>query len=639
MTTQFHYCIMSVTLFSISMYLIILYNHLQFDIKRLPHLINSITTVSLFCVYFAIVLIFKGILVMKFAMLIKNSAILGLFLLTSLSLILFISFVFIWYLPKRQSLTLKDYISALLIGSLALFMPLEPIRYFYYILVIFYATISLLFITRALHFKKKSQNVGLIYIGAGAVGVTMGTILSFIFDTYYLHFFTQAIMTFVLLGCFLYFSHYFNVEVQEGDERLQQLAITDNVTGISNQNAFELDLKLLTSSAYLGMFNINHFMGYNNLLGFERGNELLRDIATTVDQLLPDSIRLYRHYSDKFILMTTSSHPDVIYDVIRTINTTFEHKSFQGISISAYYGIYHWHPHSDAHEENAASRAITALEIASSIAKNQIPQLYEYQTEDYHYYIHNTEMEIQLKHAIDQQQFELYYQPQVHHLPPHDICSFEALIRWKYNGEWISPDQFIPIAERNGWMHSLTAFVLKQTISDMDTYPIFQGKKVAINLSADQLVDTALLETIEQAVQHSNISPSSIIFEITETSLFNDVTKVSTTLQHLKKLGFEISLDDFGTGYSSIYRFAKLDIDEVKFDKVFIKDLPDKKIYTTLQKSAELFKSFNMRLVIEGIETTEQMMAIQALPIDVLQGYYFHRPMPVHELNKLPVHS
>ncbi len=631
MTNQFQYCIMSVTLFSITMYVIILYNHIQFDIQQLSQLISSMTNVSLFCVYFAIVLVFKGLIQLKFHTLFNNSALMGLFLLTALSLILFLAFVFIWYLPTRILLTKKDYIRALLTGALALFMPLKPIRYFYYILVICFFVISILFVVRALHYKKKAQNTGLIYIGAGSVGISFCAVLSVLFDTYYLNLFNQAIMTFVLLGCFLYFSHNFNREAQAGTHRLQQLAITDAVTGIRNQNAFELDLSEL-SFAYLCMFNINHFMGYNNLLGFERGNELLRDIATTVNNLLPDSIRIYRHYADKFILLSTSSHVDVILDIIQVINTTFEQKSFQGITISAYYGIYHWHPNRDSDEDGAASHAITALEIASSIAKERTPQLYEYQKEDYHYYIHETEMEIQLKHAIQNRTFELYYQPQVHHKAPHDICSFEALIRWKYNGKWIAPDHFLPIVEKNGWMHTLTSFVIDQAMYDITRYDLFNDKKVAINLSADQLVDAALIETIENAVRRLRISPSSIIFEITETSLFNDVEKVSTTLHHLKELGFEISLDDFGAGYSSIYRFATLDIDEVKFDKVFTHDLSDEKIYITLQKSAELFKSFNLRLVLEGIETPEQLQAISQIPIDVLQGYYFYRPMPIKEL-------
>lgn len=156
---------------------------------------------------------------------------------------------------------------------------------------------------------------------------------------------------------------------------------------------------------------------------------------------------------------------------------------------------------------------------------------------------------------------------------------------------------------------------------------------MSINLSSIQLVESNFIVNITSLLEQYAINPEEIVFEITETALLYDLKKVEETIQTIKQLGYEISLDDFGTGYSSLNRFSKLNFDEVKFDRFFINDLyNDEKLKIIFSKSIELFNLFNLRIVVEGVENSEQEAILDLFAIDVYQGYYYAIPMPLESL-------
>ena len=233
--------------------------------------------------------------------------------------------------------------------------------------------------------------------------------------------------------------------------------------------------------------------------------------------------------------------------------------------------------------------------------------------------------------AIDLKKFRVFYQPQYdrHKL---EIHSFEALIRWNDGERMIAPNEFIPLAEKKGFMGAITRQVIDIVFRDVSTIDLFDERSVAINLSTDQLVEDAFLDYVTEMKQTYALDTKRIVFEITETSLFQDIEKVNFTLSTLKKMGFQISLDDFGAGYSSLFRISEHDIDEVKFDKSFLEDIENPKTYAIMKKTAELFNSFGIRMVAEGVEKKEQLEVISGFMIDLYQGYYLCRPLPVDEL-------
>jgi len=184
-----------------------------------------------------------------------------------------------------------------------------------------------------------------------------------------------------------------------------------------------------------------------------------------------------------------------------------------------------------------------------------------------------------------------------------------------------------------GLISKLSYNVIETVFSSIYHLKWNQGRKVSINLSSIQLVESDFLTILKTLLNRYSINTHDIVFEITETALLYDLKKVEETIRTIKTLGFEISLDDFGTGYSSLNRFAQLNFDEVKFDRFFINDLQnDEKLMLVFSKTVELFNLFKMRIVVEGVENVAQESILDAFEIDIYQGFYYSKPMSLEHL-------
>jgi diguanylate cyclase (GGDEF)-like protein len=243
-------------------------------------------------------------------------------------------------------------------------------------------------------------------------------------------------------------------------------------------------------------------------------------------------------------------------------------------------------------------------------------------------------LELDLRRAVANQEFELYYQPQVD-AQTEAVTGCEALLRWRHPTRgMVSPNDFIAVAEEIGVIVPLGAWVIQQACRDAATWPNQIG--VAVNLSSQQFKGMALVQTVISALAAASLSPLRLELEITESVLLADSESTLATLRHLRALGVRIAMDDFGTGYSSLSYLRSFPFDKIKIDRSFIKDISEKSDCSAIvQAVAGLGAALGMITTAEGVETVEQLGQIRSLGCTEVQGYFFGRPRPANELADL----
>lgn len=240
----------------------------------------------------------------------------------------------------------------------------------------------------------------------------------------------------------------------------------------------------------------------------------------------------------------------------------------------------------------------------------------------------------QLRRAIDHNELQLYFQPQLH-LSTGKVTGVEALARWpRAEGDWIPPDTFISIAESTGLITDLTDWVILQSLDALE-HCLQQGQKLclSINLSAKDLLRADLAERITHQVSIRGVPVDLLAFEITESTLIQDWARTTQTLTQLREAGFAISLDDFGTGYSSLAYLDSLPIDCLKIDRRFVSPLDhDDQNHAMVHTIIQLASNLGIATLAEGVETEAAAIRLKELGCDSIQGYWLARPMPLEEL-------
>ncbi len=239
-------------------------------------------------------------------------------------------------------------------------------------------------------------------------------------------------------------------------------------------------------------------------------------------------------------------------------------------------------------------------------------------------------LENDLRKAVDRIEFELYYQPQID-AKSNTIMGAECLLRWHHpeNG-FVSPEYFVPIAENMGLIVPIGNWVLHEACMQASHWVknVNSELKVSVNVSARQFTDDGLKDAIVSALSISGLNPKNLILEITESMLMGDVEHNAKILNEIKSLGVSFSLDDFGTGYSSLSYLKKLPIDELKIDRSFLTDVPDSDDDNAIVKAIiALAHSLGQTVVAEGVENKEQLEFLKKLECDIIQGYYFSKPL------------
>ncbi|MBE9225115.1 EAL domain-containing protein [Phormidium sp. LEGE 05292] len=246
--------------------------------------------------------------------------------------------------------------------------------------------------------------------------------------------------------------------------------------------------------------------------------------------------------------------------------------------------------------------------------------------------IERLQLETDLRRAIERKEFQVYYQPIVS-IKNGKLIGFEALVRWHHSTRgWVSPGEFIPIAEETGLISLIDRYVLREACQQMviwkHKFPEKFPLTISVNLSAAQLAQLGLIERIDQILQETGINRESLKIEITESNLTENCASEIVMLQQLKTLGIQLSIDDFGTGYSSLARLHQLPIDTLKIDRSFINQMVcDNESLEIVRTIISLAHILQMDVIAEGVETTEQLLQLQSLECEYSQGFLFSRPV------------
>jgi EAL domain-containing protein (putative c-di-GMP-specific phosphodiesterase class I) len=243
--------------------------------------------------------------------------------------------------------------------------------------------------------------------------------------------------------------------------------------------------------------------------------------------------------------------------------------------------------------------------------------------------IHNRlQMEVSLKKALRNKLFDLYLQPQVDSISER-VVSAEALIRWKSDDGYISPNIFIPIAEEMGLMEELGIWIIDEAVRHVKRIKdLGYCCPIAINISVKQM-NERLVDKFTQLLETDQISAKDVSIEITETKLMEYIETQSIILNRISKLGIHIALDDFGTGYSSMNYLQKLHFDKLKIDKHFIDFLNDPKQKGLVKSMILMGHEMGYETIVEGVETVDQFEVLKSMDVNIIQGWYFSKALPV----------
>jgi EAL domain-containing protein (putative c-di-GMP-specific phosphodiesterase class I) len=248
-------------------------------------------------------------------------------------------------------------------------------------------------------------------------------------------------------------------------------------------------------------------------------------------------------------------------------------------------------------------------------------------------------LESDLRHAVNNSQFEVHYQPIV--LLASGMCvGFESLIRWQRNGEYVSPATFIPLAEEVGLIEPLGTWVLREACRTFaDWQHRFPGRLdyITVNVSSRQLAHQNFLSVVASAVHDAGLRPSELRLEITETALMENPKIAAELLRELRDFGVKIYLDDFGTGYSSLSHLHKLPVDALKIDRSFVKSLLRSDRPAIVESILALARTLNTSVVAEGIESDVQALELERLGCTHAQGYLFAKPLAMSAVEELLV--
>lgn len=383
------------------------------------------------------------------------------------------------------------------------------------------------------------------------------------------------------------------------------------------------------------LIEIENFKDIYEALGRNSSDLVLKQISTRLQGVSLERDDIAKIDGNVFgVLLSARSDVDRAKEFAKQIQKTMESPFIvDGLQVAIHsdVGIVHFPEHGED-VDMLVQRAGVALRIAQKSVKG-------YATYDPSFDKH-TPLRLtlisELRHAIERDGLELYYQPQVS-IRTAEICGVEALLRWNHPVHgFISPDEFVPIAERNRMIRPLTQWVLRRAFRDCANWHK-QGLalNVSVNLSAKDLHDPELPDLISGVAVAAGIKPAWIILEITEGSVMSDPERALEVIKRLFEMGYHFSIDDFGTGYSSLAYLKKLPLAEIKIDKAFVMDILTSENDAAIVKATiNLGHNLGLLVTAEGVESKEAMASLKEYGCDVAQGFFFSKPMPVKSFNQ-----
>lgn len=418
-------------------------------------------------------------------------------------------------------------------------------------------------------------------------------------------------------------------KTRKQEATIRRLAITDSLTGLANRQQMQDQLERLLAEQHpqgsgcaLMMLDLDGFKGVNDTLGHPVGDKLLVQVAARLSSVISDTGIVGRLGGDEFqILIPGSPDEDGLSElgsrIIAELSEPYWVEDFS-ITISCSIGV------SLAGVGETSEALVRNADIALYAAKESGRANCRFFEEGMLAKARKRKkLEDNLRVALHSGQLQLLYQPVVA-TRSQKLTGFEALIRWRHPAEgYISPSDFIPVAEDSGLIHQIGDWVIRTAIEAIASLP--DDLRVAVNVSAVQFLNPALLATLANALAESQIDPSRLELEITESVFLDSAAKPQQTFRALKNLGIRLALDDFGTGYSSLSYLQDTPFDKIKIDRSFIKGAVDPRSRNAaiIESIVGLSRALNMETTAEGLEHQDEIDLIRKLGCSHVQGYVY----------------
>ncbi len=426
---------------------------------------------------------------------------------------------------------------------------------------------------------------------------------------------------------------------------IRHQASHDQLTGLANKLLFNEKLSLAVINAHQNteilsviFLDLDGFKNVNDTLGHAVGDQLLKAVAGRLTSCLRAGDSIARWGGDEFtLLLYNISCPqdatDTCKRILKSLCTPFRFDQ-QELYIKASLGIA-LAPYDGEDAETLLKNADAAMYKAKQKGRNN----YQFYTSAIgNKASERLKLENNLYKALENSEFLLHYQPQID-INTGKIVSVEALVRWEHPERgFMTPDQFIPLAEETGLICQIDEWVLRTACLQNRAWQLLglPPMRVGVNLSARQFQQNNTVKTIAQILSETGLNAEYLEIEITETIAMTDVNFTVSVLQQLQQMGIRISLDDFGTGYSSLWSLKHLPLNNLKIDRSFVADLINGSSGAAIVKVAiALGQGLNLQVIAEGVETAEQLEFLHSLHCDMAQGYFISKPISVAATTQL----
>ena len=450
---------------------------------------------------------------------------------------------------------------------------------------------------------------------------------------------TTFILSIIVILVILSICIYIVISNNKKQKQLYEYAYIDPVTKRGNVYYFRkkgqeildsIKTSGTSSNQYILVLDINKFKMINKAYGYKTGDTILTGIGDVLERLLGAESLICRYSNDYFAVLF--EYKEDIHRILNKLIRSIENLKIDDTTynLSVNIGIY-----MITNEDNNISEAMDKAIIAHSASKGDV-------FDKFHIYDKTMERKLEkeskIEHemniALENKEFKVYYQPKID-TKTENLYGAEALVRWEHEGRMVPPSEFIPLFEKNKFILRLDLYIFEQVCSDMKMWKEKYGKEpvISVNVSREHFLDEHFLEKYMMIAAKYGVNTNKIDLEITESATIEEGIDIIEIMNKMKKLGFLISIDDFGTGYSSLSTIQDMPADILKIDKSFV-DRIGKNEKNIIDYILTIAKELNFTTIAEGVETKEQRDYLLENGCDIIQGYYYAKPMSEAEFEE-----